>query len=157
MTPAAIFSVVKDGLIIAAVAFVCWFLVHTGENVVKVGDLQAVTKQLQANAEQVEKWQQQKDQADGQLQIDLSKINTQPPVAKPPVWVCNNAGPKPVPGIPGPAANVDPGAGGGIGPDRPGTGKVDVGPAVDAAERTIETALAECRDLRDSWPKATGK
>lgn len=157
MTPSAILAVVRDVVIVGALLFIGYFLVKSGEDRVTAGQLKSLEQRITQNETIESTWRTQKDTADGKLSSDLAAISVTPATPKPAVWVYN----KPttvnstVSSNSSAAGHSDTGPGTGVsmGGSVTQAPAEDVGPAVDEAERKIEAALAQCRDLRDSWPK----
>lgn len=163
MTPAAILALVRDAVIVGALAFIGFFLVKAGEDRVTAKQLAGLEQRIQDNANTEAGWRNQKDAADTKLAGDLATINRSPAQPKPAVWVCKQPPAAAVGAVPGAAVKAGDqpaGAGGGEqvggqrgGGEATGPGPVNVRPLVDEAERRIETALAEARDLRDQYPQ----
>lgn len=157
MTPAAIFTTVKDVVVLGVVLWAVWFVYERGEDSVKAADVKALQAQVAENTKTVADWQKQKDDTDAKLAGDVRAINDRPPGR--PVWVSVPAGGGRVPAVPGPAKDDGAGAGAGVCGDRPGGGQaaVDRGPAIDAEEKRLETVMAECRDMQQKWVDYTSK
>src|SRR6266571_7711931 len=74
MPISAILALIKDGLIIAAVGLVAYFMITYGKNLVKVADIQAVQKQLQANTDTLARWRKESTDANEKRDADLAKV-----------------------------------------------------------------------------------
>lgn len=140
MTPGQYIALARDVLIVAALGFVIWFLYHSGRQAAQVAQMEALEKQVQANAHQEMIWQQEHNDALAELSSELSSINGSIARNHTPVIVQNRPSGG-VPGDPAKAANQPPESGG-----------VDIRSGVNAFESKYETALAECRAALASWP-----
>lgn len=147
MTPAAIIALIRDVAIASALGFILWSLVHYGEDIVKIRELPALQRQLEANAAAEADWQKQRETADEQRSKDIASIGARIDNNHQPVIVRVPANPGAVPvaaGAPGscPAA---------AGPADNGSG-IDRRPAVNQFEHKYESALIECRNALAQWP-----
>lgn len=147
MTPPAIYTLVKDLIILAALGFVIFKLIDYGEDRVKKQDLAAVSKQIDANAAQVTAWTRQRESADAQAKSDMADISARIGAQRAPIIVRVPAGASTVPGIA--ATSVCPTPEGG-GSDN-GSG-VDIRASINAFELKYEGALTQCRAVLAAWP-----
>lgn len=147
MTPAQILAIIKDVAIIAGLIFVVLWIRNDGKNVVKIQDLQAVQKQLAANAAQEAAWATQRQQAEVQHAQDIQAVSAAVNAHSAPIIVRVPANPSPLPGTSPTATGANPGRGGSD--DGP---RIDLRPAVSAFERKYETAFADCRSALSQWP-----
>lgn len=153
MSPVAVIALVRDILIVVALAFVVWWIRHDGVNSAKVGDLQAIQSQLADNALRQQKIAQEVSNAQAQHTQDLQTISAAiASHSAEPVRVCVSPSPSAVHGIPtassaNPAAgrSVDPGPGVAVPP-------IDIRPGLIAFEQHYENALADCRQALAQWP-----
>jgi hypothetical protein len=143
VTPAAIYAAVKDLLILGVLAWVVWFLVSSGEDRVKVQNLEALQKQMLVNAATEAKWQKDKDAHDAQLQSDLSSARNAISARNAPIIVRVPAG-SGVPNTPAKAGSSNPASGA----VESGAGR-DIRPSVNAFESKIEGVIADCHKLED--------
>src|SRR5882762_10140019 len=146
MTPGQIIALIKDVLIVVAVALVFYFVVQYGKDIVKVQDMHAVQKQLANNADTEARWRQEQTDADTKRDAALAQVATTIGQQRAPVYVVPRgpASQCAVPGNPGQASGQPSAAGGsdpGRGSDRQ---PVDLRPQVNALELKYETALADC-------------
>lgn len=148
MTPAAIIALIRDVVILIALALLIWLLVSYGKDVVKVADMKAVQQQITANAATVEKWR--KEQTDANVIRD--KENTQVAavvaVQHDPIRLCRSTSASAVPSTPASPAS-HPAASGG--PD-PGVGE-DLRSQINAFELKFESDLTTCRSILNQWPR----
>jgi hypothetical protein len=149
MTPAMIWTIVRDAAVLAALGFVIWRLVDYGEDRVKSQDLKAVQAQIAQNSKQVASWQAQAEAANAKESQDLASVDAHIAANHAPIIVRVPTRAGPVPGAPACPAGADPNGGGAD----PGSG-VDIRPALAAFETKYEKALADCRQVVDSWPAA---
>lgn len=154
MTPGAIIALVKDALIIVAIAAAIWLLVSYGKDHVKVADMKAVQKQITQNATTEEDWRKAQTHANAQRDADLSKVAADIAGQHAPVYIMRNA-PRacPVSVAAGEASRPPPATGGvdaGSGGDRQ---PVDIRPGLSGFELKYETAIADCRAALASWPQ----
>jgi hypothetical protein len=149
MTPLAIFSLVKDAVIVVIVLALLYMVYHAGQNQVKVSDLKGLESELKAQAATTAQWREESNSANNQLSLDVSAINTAAAVAKPPIWMCDKPNSKPsvLPSSSTPAGSPSPSTGGTV----EGSGR-DIRPQITAFESKYETALAECRAAIAQWP-----
>jgi hypothetical protein len=143
VTPAAIYTAVKDLLILGVLAWVVWFLVSSGEDRVKVQNLEALQKQIVANAATEAKWQKDKDAHDAQLQNDIDSARAAIAARSAPIIVRVNPG-SGVPAASAKAGSSNPQSGGSV----EGAG-VDIRPRVNAFELKLEQTIADCHKLED--------
>jgi hypothetical protein len=151
MTPAAIYTGVRDLLIIVAIGFVLWKVYHAGVDANQVKDLQTTLSQVQVQGEQRQQWQQKQDDAETQHAKDLAAINARLDEQHTPVVVHLVAQPGTSQVLPSPASPPT-GAAPGRGGADAGSG-IDLRPWINAFEAKYEQEFADCRRLRDSWPQ----
>ena len=142
MNPLQIIALAKDAAITVAVVFVIWFVYHSGSNAVKVADIQAVQKQLATNQATQERYRNEINDAFAEQSSQMGNLAHSIDAQRKPVIVRVAPSGRALPGDP--ASPADP---------SPQTGTVDIRPGVNAFERKYEQALAECRALKESWPK----
>lgn len=148
MTPTAIVALVKDALIIGALAAVAYVLITFGKDIVKVSDIKALEKQVQTNAADVARWQKESSDVDAKRVATLQQIGATIAGQRAPVFVRGQSCANPVPTVAAKAGDnasapraVDPGRG------------IDYRPAVNQFELKYETALADCYTALDKWPQ----
>lgn len=147
MTPGAIISLIKDAIIIIAIGLVVYFLINYGKDIVKISDMKALQKQIQANADTIEKWRKESIDADTKRSADLAQVAATIDKQHTPVFVRNPPGSCTVPSTtskagdqPSQPAGSDQGRG------------IDYRPAVNQYESKYSTALIECYAALDKWP-----
>lgn len=148
MTPAAIIALVRDVVILVALAALIYLLITYGKDVVKVADMKAVQQQLTANAQTQAQWAAEARDADLKRSQDLDKVTGAISAQRAPVFV--RSGPASACPVSQPAAQAasrPPAAGG----DEPGAGE-DLRPALNAYEVRLETVIADCRNALEKWP-----
>ena len=148
MTPGEIIALIRDVAIVGALGAAIWMLVHLGADQVKLADLKALQRQLQANANQEQTWRRNADVAQAQSQVDMEHIRALVAGYTAPVLVC--PGPSrsgPVSAAPAQTSNNPAGAGG----TDPGAGR-DIRPQIAQFELKYESALNDCRKAVASWP-----
>ena len=149
MSIAAYVALARDGIILAALAFIIWFIYHAGQNADLKADMAALQKQLLVNSQQEARYATEAKDAELQRQADmqsaLAAINSH---ANSPVRLCRNAGGSSVPGTATASAGRVTSAGG----SDAGLGE-DLRPAITALELKYEGYLASCRAVLTSWPK----
>jgi hypothetical protein len=154
MSPAAIYTAVRDLVILAVIGFIAWQVYALGADRVKLADMAAVTKQLNQNAAQSAAWQKESTDANAQRAAELAQVSRDIASHASPVYVVRNApsaGPVPAPAT---AAGCGAPAGGGAhaGPgDDPSA--IDIRPQIALFEQRYERALADCRALLNAWPQ----
>lgn len=152
LTPSQILALIRDVAIVGALAFVVYRIYTDGANAVKVADMKAVQKQLDANTQTVARWSQEASDAQKQRTQDLSTIHDAIAAHSQPIVVLRDR-PASAGTVPSPSATPgsQPAACGSA--DR-GSGKdtVDIRPDISAFETKYEGALAECRAAIASWP-----
>jgi hypothetical protein len=155
MTPAQIYTAVRDLVILVVIGFIAWRVYSDGENSVKAADMKAVQTQLKANSDQLAAWQKESTDANVQRATELAQVRTDiASHASQPVYVMRGpAGAGPVPSV-APATGCPAAAGGSAnaGPGSNPGALVNVRPELEQFEQKYETALANCRDVLASWP-----
>ena len=155
MTPAAIIALVRDVAILAALIFIIWWIRASGENAVKLADIQAVQKQLAAQAAQQAQWAQEARDAEFQRTQDMQTVTATIGRQRAPILLQSAAQPScshPVPAVPASPSNDTAGTGGiisGVGTD---SQPRDIRNAINTDEIRVEQAIADCRLLQRSWP-----
>lgn len=162
MTPGAIITLVKDVIILIAVACLIYLLVTYGKDLVKVKDMQALEQQLIHNGQVQAVWQKERTDAETQRDRDLGVLAGAIAAQRTPLYVLPARGPTSRGTVPGAAGQtcprpagdggVDPGARIDLKPADPQP--VDVRAAVNAFERKYETVIADCRAALGGWPVA---
>jgi len=158
VTPAAIYTAVRDLIVLGVLGFIVWRIYTDGANAVKVTDMAAVQKQLAANASQVAQWQKESSDANLKRESELAQVSATIGAQRAPVLVCHGpASPDPVPSAAptpdsGPTASRGFNAGSGASAQ-----PVNVRPAINAVELKYERALTECRSALAKWPTETPK
>ena len=148
MTPGAYLALARDIGIALALAFLVWKIYGAGENAVKVNDLKALQAQLQDNAAQEQKWRNDADAAQAQLQTDLADVHARIARQRDPIVLRVPVPPAAVPSLSAPPAGS---AASGRGDDT--AVGVDLRPQINAFETDLETALGQCRAVLASWPQ----
>lgn len=150
MPPWLTLAAIKDLIVIAAVAFLAWWVYHSGQNSVHVHDLKQIQQQLVNMQAEGQRWQKEQSNAQAQLNADIPKINSlADDTARQHIWMCDNRpAQQPVPLSAAPAPGSPPAGprGADARPQR------DIAPAIAALERKYETALEECRQALAAWP-----
>lgn len=153
MTPAAIIALVRDVAVVGALAFIIWWIRTDGANSVKVTDMKAVQKQLDANTQTVAQWSQEASHAQQQRTQDMAQVSAAIAAHSQPIVVLRDrpASPGTVSSAPTSASGQSTACGSADG----GSGKdtVDIRPDISAFERKYEQALADARSCIASWPK----
>lgn len=155
MNPVDILKLVRDGIIVAALAFVVWWIRHDGVNSAKVGDLKALESQLADNALRQKQIAQEVSDAQAKHSRDMETVSAAiASHADQPIRLCVSARPGPVHGV----STTTPGQPAGSGrTDAPARGDsestINVRNQIDEFERRFEGALADCREVVNSWPK----
>lgn len=155
MTPAAIIALVRDLIIVIALGLLIWLLISYGKDVVKVADMKAVQKQLDANTKQVAQWSQEASNAQIQRTQDMATVSAAIAAHSQPIVVLRDR-----PASPGTVSHTPAGASGQpaiCGSADGGSGKdtVDIRPDISAFELKYEGLLADCRAAIAKWPKVT--
>lgn len=155
MTLTAIFALIKDLVIVAAIGLLVYVLVTYGKDIVKVADLQGLQKQLTQNSKTEADWRKELTDANTKRDVDLSKVTFAIDSQRAPVYIVRggSANPGQVPGH-SPEADRKAAGAGGADAGRGGDSQpvVDVRPQVNAFELKYETVVADCRAALDSWP-----
>lgn len=155
MSITAIIALVRDLVILIALGLLIWLLISYGKDVVKVSDMKAVQKQLDANTKQVAQWSQEAQHAQTQRTEDMAQVSAAIAAHSQPIVVLRDrpANPGAVPRVavatgaqPAACGNPDPG---------PGNDPVDVRPQISGFELKYEGLLADCRAAIAQWPKVT--
>lgn len=149
MTPAAIVALVRDAVILIALAALIYLLITYGRDAVKVADMKAVQKQLTVNAETQAQWAEEARSADAKRTQDMERVNAAIDLEHTPVYVVRGGSPSgcPVPAAAAQAGSRAPGAGGA----EPGAGK-DIRPDLNAYKKRVEKVVSDCRNALDKWP-----
>jgi hypothetical protein len=137
MTPLAVLSWIKEALIFGAIAWIVFFLYHSGGSAERVKELRALNAQIAANAKQSK-------EAEEHVRSDIQAINAAIDKQHKPVLVYV---PRAVPDAPKAASSPAP-----SGPVDQGPG-TDIRPGINEFEKRYEKSLAECRGILESWPK----
>jgi hypothetical protein len=149
MTPATIIALVRDAVILGALAWIILFIYHAGVNADLKADMKALQTQLAANAKTQSQWLEESRNAESQRQADMQSIAAAVGRhADSPIRLCQPTHSGPLPGAAAPSAGHPAAAGG---PDER-AGK-DIRPAISALELKYESALAQCRAVLNSWPQ----
>jgi hypothetical protein len=146
MSVAAILALIRDVALMAGVGFVLWFVMHAEHNADELRGIKATLGQQQ-------KWQEGETRAATTANGALSDLNNR-------LDALDKRGPVIV-RIPMPAKVGAPATAGGASadacPSAPGAGdgvrSIDVRPVLEGPERRIATAMIECRQALDAWPK----
>jgi len=156
VSPGAIVALVKDIVIVAAIAFVFYFVRNSGEDLVKLKDVQGLKLQLQDNASREQRWREEQINADSERDASVKQLAASIAGQRAPVYVLRGgpADPRPLPGDPA-APRGAPALACGIdrGP-RADRAAVDIRPQINQFELKYETAFADCRALLSKWPVA---
>lgn len=148
MSATQIIALVRDAVIVGALAFVIWWIHESGETSVKLKDMKAVAAQIDANGKTIAEWKAQSQAAEVQREKDMQTINTAIAAERAPVYVVRGpTNPSPVSGAAGKAPGQCPPSG--SADTRP---QRDIRPELDAFALKYETALTECRTALAQWP-----
>jgi hypothetical protein len=153
VNPIAIFTYIKDGVILVVLAVLVFAVYRAGEDRVKSSDLTGLRNELKTQATQLTNWRKESSDATAKLSSDVAQINAAPPVVH--TWVREQSCPKPSVLSPPPseAAGNSPAAGG----VQPGLGELSEGSRLDQIvaefKRKYETKFAEWRAEDSQWPK----
>lgn len=149
MTPSQIISIARDAIILVALGFIVFWIYRTGEDRIKVADMQAVQNQLAANTKQVDDWKAEEVAAEVRRDQELDSVNAAIKRNAAPIWMCQPPNTRPVSTGPARPQSTDP-------PGRPvdpgPRTSVDIRPQINALEQKYEAALADCRKVVASWP-----
>lgn len=157
MTPGAIIALIKDLVILAAIAVLAWLLITFGKDLVKVSDMKAFQKQLATSQALETQWRSNQDHANLKRDQALAQVNASIAAQRAPVLLCRQPPARQqLPAVP--AATPGSAAGnGGVdtrpGEDRSAVTSVDIRPALNAFELKYEKPLADCRAMLESWPQ----
>jgi hypothetical protein len=150
MTPGQIIALVRDVVILIALAALIFLLVNYGKDITKVRDFEAVQKQLAQNATTEAQWRQEAQDAQNQLTADMADLRARISIQRAPIVLRGSASSCPVPS----AATGTPGDHPGTRPDDAGPrGDIDVRAAINAFELYYEGKFAECRSALRQWPR----
>jgi hypothetical protein len=150
MTFSAYLSLARDLLIVSALGYILWVVHSQAENSVKVADMQAVEKQVLANAQTLSRWSQEAHDAEVKRETDMAGVTALIGAQHAPIRLC--IPPKASPGtVSGNPASTPSGTAASGGTDA-GSGE-DIRPAINAYELKYESALASCRSVLSQWPK----
>lgn len=152
MTPSAIIALVRDLVIVIALGLLIWLLISYGKDVVKISDMKAVQKQLDANTKQVAQWSQEASNAQTQRVQDMAQVSAAIAAHSQPIVVLRDR-----PASPGTVSSAPTSASGqsaACGSTDGGSGKdtVDIRPGISVFERKYEQALADARSCITAWP-----
>lgn len=155
MTPAAIIALVRDVVILVALALLVWLLIQFGRDRVKIVDMKAVQTQLAHNARQAQEWKDAADHATTIRDQELAQLRATAAQPRPAIRVCHEASPRSVPIDPA-TASREPAPSGGIVPGPRGDSELgtDIRPQIEQFKLKYESALAECRAALASWPSS---
>lgn len=150
MTLSAWISLIRDGVIVGALGYILWLSHSQAQNAVKVSDMQAVEKQVLANAQTLSRWTQEARDAEVKRATDMAGVTALIGAQRAPVRLCRApaASPGTVPGTASSPAGGTTAAGG----TDTGSGE-DLRPALNAFEVKYEGDFASCRSVLASWPK----
>jgi len=151
VTPAVIVALVKDVVILIAVGLALYFVVNYGKDLVKVADMKAVQRQLDANSQTEAQWRREEIDANARRDEALARVSSTIGGQHAPVYIVRGGPPR------SGTVSGTPGATSGAACPRGGTDdgpRVDSRPAVNSFELKYETALAECYAALDKWPQA---
>jgi hypothetical protein len=154
MSISTIIALIRDALIIWGLGYILWYVHSSAQSAIRIQDLQAVQRQVEANAQTLAKWNEEARSAEIQRQADMDKVSGLIASNRAPVRLCPNPpGTRPVPGNP-PGSKGEPAGSGGsdLGPGEDIVGE-DLRPALAAFELKYESALASCRSVLAQWPK----
>lgn len=158
MTPAAIYTLVKDGVIVGLVLWLLWMVYSSGQNSVTVKQFDALKESIAQNAKQEKDWHAQGAKVDAQTSADIADLHTTIGNQHAPVFVCKSPSGGKLPGDTGSSSSVNPSQGGtDEGRGRSSETVVDIRPQVNKLEEKYEDAFAQCRGILAKWPKKTFK
>lgn len=135
-------ALAKDVCIVAAVGFLVFFVYHSGANSVRVHDIEAVQKQIAANAAIEARHHDEINDAFAEANSQFGNIAHSIDAQRKPVIVRIPPSSRAVPGEPATSVDPDPSGGG-----------LDVRLGINAFERKYESALSQCRALNEAAQK----
>lgn len=147
MTPVAIIALVKDVVIVLAIAAVCYFLVSYGKDIVKVADIKAVQKQLIDNAKVQDTWRKEQSDAEVKRNADIWQLTDAIGRQHTPIFVRSSPSVCPVSSSTSTPSSQSTAKGG----TNQGSG-TDLRPQINAFEIDYEKHFADCRKVLESWP-----
>ena len=153
MTPAQIIALVRDALIVVGIAWLVFHIYRDGEERVRKQDMEAVQKQLAANAAKSAQFAEEAKNAEAQRVADNLQVMAAVGAYHQPVRLCNSGSAGAVPGAPATAAGHPAGPGTtneGIGSDPFGP---DLRPAISGFETKFEGYFSACRSILNQWPR----
>jgi hypothetical protein len=143
-------TLIKDGVIVLALAVIIYMVYRAGEDRVTAKDLQGIQDQMKRQGEILAGWRQESTDANSKLSADVAKINADAAGPHQPVWLCGQAASKPTV-LPTPARKA--------GTSDPTGGRTvegarrDIQPQLTAFKQRWELILAGCRAEDNSWPR----
>ena len=151
MSITTIIALVRDAVILGALAWIVWFVYHAGQNADLKADMKMLEIQLMSNAKTEAKWQEEIRLAEAQRQVDMQSITAGIAAQRTPVIVRVPTRSGTVPGTPATPAS---GAActGGNDTQTGGDTFRNVRPGINAFELEVEGDLATCRSVVASWP-----
>jgi hypothetical protein len=150
MTPGQIIALVRDVVILIALAALIFLLVSYGKDITKVRDFEAVQKQLAQNAAIEAQQRQRTEDAFTQLTAEMADVRARISAQRAPIVLRGPANSCPVPS----AATGAAGGPASARADDPGSrGDIDLRPAINEFELHYEEKLAECRSALRQWPR----
>ena len=147
MTPAQIIALVRDAAIVAALAFILWYVHRADVNSIAVADFKAVQKQVETNAKTISQWHQEAQDAEIKRQQDMDRVSSSIASQHAPIVLRVPPSSSTVPGNPPSPSGGSACTGGST--EGPG---VDLRPQINAFESKYEEALGQCRAVLASWP-----
>lgn len=146
MTIGAVLAIIRDVALLAGVGFVLWYVTHAEHNADEL-------KSIKATLGQQATWQEGATRAATTASNQLSDLNGR-------LAALNSRGPIivriPVPAAVAPATAPASSPAHAC-PSSPGVGdgvrSIDVRPVLEGPERRIATAMIECQQALDAWPK----
>lgn len=141
-------AIAKDLAIVIAIAALVYFVYHSGANSVRVADIQAMQKQIEANAKTQERYHSEITDAFAEANSQMGNLAHSIDANHKPVIVRVPASGSAVPGTPASPPSTGPFSGGGD-----ATPGVDIRPQLNAYEKWLEERFGQCRALKESWPK----
>lgn len=140
-------AAIKDVLILAAVIYLVYFITQAQRNADTVKELQLIERQQVENAQTLERYRQEKDDALAEMQSQLGAITHSIDANRKPLLMCSQNGSRAVPSTTAAPASS---AAGARGNDAP-VGR-DIRPDINQYEKDTEALVSSCRFILKSWP-----
>jgi len=146
MSIGAVLALIRDVALLAGVGFVLWYVTHAEHNADELRNIKATLGQQQ-------QWQEGQTRAATTASGALSDLSARldaldkrgPVIVRIPMPAAVPTAPTAA-GAPANACPSAPGAGDGV-------RSIDIRPVLEGPERRIATAMIECQQALDAWPK----